>query len=487
MIRTPCHSYCKPCFLRLIYTTCENEQRWPPKCCLNPIPAKTIILNVDDELKNTYHDRAAEWNLPVSERVYCSRPTCSIWIRPYEINRARNVARCSEGHWTCIICHGLQHESDNCPQDRDMMRTDELAEEEGWKRCYGCHAYVEHREACHHMSCRCGAEFCYVCGARWRTCKCTMEQLAGIKREAETRRQARLNREAHEEVELQEALRLVEELEREEAFKAELLRQEQERLTEERRKNELKEQIRREKERRKAVEVKFHKLREVFANINELQRIIVQCDHSTQEANLETQGVTALKELIEKQKTGREKLQTDNKAKLSKWENVFEREYVARVTAEQRIEEQYQNKLKEYWSCKKDGEAKMAAAMKELKSKMDDGFRKWEKWRDNELTGHRWNVKEEQAIKEELMREAQRRLVEKTRKEQNVFLLRKTAELRWVDVIVEERNHMLTDMEVDEIENGEDVDAWFAEDGLDDSSADGADSLKEFRIPGAFT
>ncbi|KAI0135157.1 hypothetical protein F4814DRAFT_436915 [Daldinia grandis] len=489
MVRVSCHSYCKPCFLRLIRTTCDNEQQWPPKCCLNPIPTATIILNVDSELKKIYHDRAAEWNLPISERVYCSRQSCSLWLQPDQINRARNIARCSTGHWTCIICRGQQHEGDNCPEDRDMMKTDELAEEEGWKRCYGCRAYVEHGEACQHMTCRCGAEFCYVCGARWRTCACTMEQLAVVKRDAETRRQARQDKEAQEEAEIQEALRLVAEFEREEALKAELLRQEQERLAEERRARLLEERIRREGERRRAVEVKYLELCEVFVNVHELQRIIVQRDHSAEEARLRNQGATALEELQEKQKAEREKLSAVTRIKLARREKVLKREYVARVAEEHQIEEQYHTQLKEYWSRKKDGEAKIEAAMKQLKRKMDASFRKWETWRDNELDSYHWNVKEEQGIREELMQEVERRLVEDTREAQTAFSLRKTAELRWVDVLIEERSRMLNDMEIDEIENGENVDAWFDEGVLDENGPDEIDEMdfpEEFRVPGAY-
>ncbi|KAI0147982.1 hypothetical protein F4776DRAFT_605448 [Hypoxylon sp. NC0597] len=473
VVKLSCHSYCRPCFQRLVYATCENEQQWPPKCCLNPISVNTITFNVGDELKKIYRDRAAEWNLPISERIYCSHSSCSIWVKPYEINRARNSARCSRGHWTCIICRGRQHEGDSCPQDRDMARTDELAEEEGWKRCYGCHAYVEHREACQHMTCRCGAEFCYVCGARWRTCACTMEQLVAIKAGAEERRQTRRDREALEEAEVQEALRLVAEFEREEARKAELLRQERKRLAEERRARLIEERIRQEGERQRAVEVKFLELREIFSNIHELQRIIVQRSHSKEEADIESQGTTALAEFKEKQKIEWNESKITAKAKLTMRENEFEREYVARVAEERRIENQYQFELEAYWSGRKDGAAKLEAAMKELKRRMDNSFRGWEKWRDNELEKYRFSIQEKLGSQEEHMQEAERKLVDSTREKQNAFLLRKAAELRWLDVVMEERDCMLTNMEADEIDNGPNVNALFDDDWLDDGSIDG--------------
>ncbi|KAI1800421.1 hypothetical protein F4811DRAFT_32118 [Daldinia bambusicola] len=482
MVKAPCHSYCKRCFMRLIRTACANEQQWPPKCCLNPIPSATIILNAGNDLKKLYHERAAEWNLPISERVYCSSAGCSLWLRPDQINRARDIARCSAGHWTCIICRGPQHDGTNCPEDRDMRMTYELAIEEGWKRCYGCQAYVEHREACQHMTCRCGAEFCYVCGARWRTCMCTMEQLATVKENAEARRLARQEQEAQEEAEIQEALRLVAEFEREEELKAELLRQEQERLAEERLAKLLEERIRKEGERRRTIEIKYIELREVFAKIHELQRIAVQRNHSTEEARLESQGATALEELQEKHKAEREDLSTITRAKLTKRERILKREYVARVTEERQIEERYHAQLKEYWSHKKNGEAKVEAAMKELKRKMDASFAQWEKWRNNELESYSWKIKEEQAIKEELMHEAERRLVEDTREAQTAFLSRKTAELRWVDVVIEERNRMTNDREIEEIENGETDDAWFEEGWLDQDEPDEMVLAEEFRL-----
>ncbi|OTB05952.1 hypothetical protein M426DRAFT_319332 [Hypoxylon sp. CI-4A] len=483
MVKVPCHSYCKPCFRRLINTACENEQQWPPKCCLNTIPTKTVILNVDKGLKRTYYDRAAEWDLPVSDRVYCGDPNCSLWVRPYEINRERNAAKCHAGHWTCIICHAPEHEGYDCPQDRDMIKIDELAGQEGWKRCYGCRAYVEHKEACQHMTCRCGAEFCYVCGARWRTCDCTMEQLAAVKKGAEARRQARQDQEFQEEVELQEALRLIEELEREEAIKAEMLRQEEERLAEERRAKLIEEQIRQACERRQAIEVKYSELREIFVNVHELQRIIVQRDHDTEERNIESKGSTELVQLQGRHSLHRTQLKATRKINLAGKYEEFEKEHALRVAAEHRIKEQYYTKLREYWTGRKNGETEIETAMEAFNKKMDEGFEKWEKWASNELTKHRWATKEEYAIQKELMQAAERRLEESTREEMNGFFLRKTAELRWVDVVIEERARMLDDMETDEIENGVNIESWFdAEDGLNGLM----DFPEEFQVPGAF-
>ncbi|RYP05461.1 hypothetical protein DL764_003810 [Monosporascus ibericus] len=490
-IRAPCHNYCRDCFRRLISAACQNEQQWPPKCCLNAIPDATVLLGVDGELQRQWHLRGAEWNVPVGERVYCSEPSCSTWCPPDHINAALGAARCSQGHWTCTICRGPQHDgAEACPQDRDLQRTNELAEEEGWKRCYGCGAYVEHREACQHMTCRCGAQFCYVCGARWRTCSCTMEQLANVKREAAARRQARQDREAREEAELREALRLVAEFEREEALKAELLRQEQARVAEERRRRELEERIRREEARRAAVEAKFRDLRAALADLHEAQRGAVRRDHEAEEADLSARGARRLDELRRRHETERAELGEATAARLRERERALAREYAARVAEERRIEEQYAAQLKAYWARRGGGEAAARAALASLQRSMDRGFAAWKKWMDSELESYRWEAREEQAIREELMDDAERRAAEDAEAAREAFTYRRRAELRWVEVVVAEREGLLNEMGADELENAEDIEAWFAEDALDEPvivHGNGeVQDLQEFPVPGAF-
>ena len=42
----------------------------------------------------------------------------------------------------------------------------------GGKRCTKCKFIVVKNEGCDHMTCRCGYEFCYVCGGKYQRCKC---------------------------------------------------------------------------------------------------------------------------------------------------------------------------------------------------------------------------------------------------------------------------------------------------------------------------
>ncbi|KAI1261779.1 hypothetical protein F5Y18DRAFT_440170 [Xylariaceae sp. FL1019] len=258
-IQGPCHSYCKPCFVYVVASACDNEQHWPPTCCLNVIPEHTILAYIDDkDLLSLYRDRAIEWNVPINDRLYCSEVSCGAFIPVGRIEEVQGFATCFANHKTCFRCRGPHHPHAACPHDRDRTKIEELAKSEGWKRCYGCGIFVEHRDACLHMTCRCGANFCYVCGSRWRTCQCTMAQLDAVKDQALARRQARLQREAQEE---------------------------------------LVDDAKREIERLTAVTAKYREVREILARLTSEQRTVVQMDHETCERKIRQSGEEKIQSL----------------------------------------------------------------------------------------------------------------------------------------------------------------------------------------------
>jgi len=45
--------------------------------------------------------------------------------------------------------------------------------------CPACWQLVQRASGCDHMTCACGAEFCYSCGAEWGTCKSDTGGCAG--------------------------------------------------------------------------------------------------------------------------------------------------------------------------------------------------------------------------------------------------------------------------------------------------------------------
>merc|ERR1719502_2194064 len=39
-------------------------------------------------------------------------------------------------------------------------------------RCFDCGHVIEKKAGCNHITCVCGAHFCYLCGTKWGECKC---------------------------------------------------------------------------------------------------------------------------------------------------------------------------------------------------------------------------------------------------------------------------------------------------------------------------
>lgn len=454
-IKAICHHYCTDCFSRLIQTAVDNEAQWPPKCCLNPVPFRTIAKYAPPGLLASYRLKAEELETPIESRLYCSQPDCGAWIRKEFHNLATRTATCPSGHALCTMCRGPTHPADEaCPQDRDTQLADRLAQEEGWRRCTKCSVLVEHRDACQHMTCRCGAQFCYVCGLRWRTCGCGMEQLGEIKERAARRRRERTAEEEVEAREVAEALRLVEEFEREEGRKEELRRAEARRESRERRRREAEERARREEARRAELDGKYEELRATLGRLEGLQRMVLDYGHDR-----ETEGVTARAaeerdKLAAEQDVERREIRAAAAAKVAERQVAFNVEYAARVAWERQLEEDYERALSMFWSDKIGGSPQIRDAVRAYMRKNDQYMDAWCAWRAREMEKARYVLDDEVAIREELMDASKRRLDETLEDEQVEAGRKQRAEGRWFELVVEERKRLLAEVEMVERENG---------------------------------
>ena len=203
----------------------SNEAQFPPKCCLTEIPLNTIMNNIQRDQREQYRLKAAEFSLPAGERWYCPSPSCLRWIDRSHwsgfltTSLQRLCPHCHTG--ICIVCRGAAHPTgQECPQDFALEATLDFAEQEGWRRCIRCKAMVELTVGCRHITCKCKAEFCYTCGAVWRTCNCTEDDEAERKRRVRNAKKEREKTVAREEQEILDAIAAVEEMERREVEEA---------------------------------------------------------------------------------------------------------------------------------------------------------------------------------------------------------------------------------------------------------------------------
>ncbi|KXH25105.1 IBR finger domain-containing protein [Colletotrichum salicis] len=193
----PCnHRYCHDCLQTLFELSLTDESLFPPRCCRQPIPVDENRAFLPAKLIGNF--RAKELELSTPDRTYCHRPTCSCFI-PKEFTQG-DIGTCPAcRHQTCLMCKGAGHGKQDCTQDTLTQELLQVAAANGWQRCFGCRRIVELDHGCNHMSepfffhpyprimnmnveheliniaskaCPCGAQFCYLCGERWKTCTC---------------------------------------------------------------------------------------------------------------------------------------------------------------------------------------------------------------------------------------------------------------------------------------------------------------------------
>lgn len=297
-----------------------------------------------------------------------------------------------------------------------------------------------------------------------------MEQLQDVKSGAATRRAERLRKEEDEATELRMILQQIEEFEREEVLKAELLRQEQVRLEEERRQAELEERVRQESIRRRDMETKHKELRLMLDQLHELQQVLLEIDQEKEPEELATKIKLEKEEFAKKQETERSDLQTLASTKMADKEYTLQKDYQIRAAEENDIEEAYHERLKEFWKEKKDGEEEVEKAMLALKKQMDKRQRAWQKWKSDELVAFQTQIEEERSYKEELMYSAEHRLNDTCDEKEKELQRRHVAEKMWLQVVIVEREKLLHELEIQDVEG--DADSIFAVDHTTDPAVE---------------
>ncbi|KEQ81875.1 hypothetical protein M438DRAFT_301409 [Aureobasidium pullulans EXF-150] len=171
ILAAPCnHQYCRDCVTELFQASMIDESLYPPRCCRQVIPLEDAKLVLHPKLVRDFEHKSIE--LDTKDRTYCFDPRCSTFIPIDHITD--NIASCADcGRRTCAICKVAAHLGD-CPRDEALQEFLQTADDQGWQRCYSCRRVVDLRTGCNHITCPCGAHFCYVCGASWvpRTCDC---------------------------------------------------------------------------------------------------------------------------------------------------------------------------------------------------------------------------------------------------------------------------------------------------------------------------
>ncbi|KAF2663814.1 hypothetical protein BT63DRAFT_444285 [Microthyrium microscopicum] len=170
IIRTPCGDhYCGDCLKELFLLATKDENYFPPRCCRQKVPIELITPVLSPEELKAFQSASIEFT--TKNRLYCSNVGCGKFLAPPTAS-GLDVVTCDKClSQTCIQCKKAEHTGD-CPEDEALQATLVLAAEMNWQRCNACKSMIELDTGCYHMRCKCGHQFCYICGVEWKKCRC---------------------------------------------------------------------------------------------------------------------------------------------------------------------------------------------------------------------------------------------------------------------------------------------------------------------------
>ncbi|KAG2039311.1 hypothetical protein BDR03DRAFT_952556 [Suillus americanus] len=199
-VRAPCgHFYDIGCITDLFQSATRDESLYPPRCCRQNIPLPQVRPHLTGEVFAEFTLKAQEFG--TMKRVYCVAPTCSRFLGPLHEGFFNKVFTCSSPTCTMTTCgkcrgryEGFTH---SCTPDAEIEQVLTLSHASGWARCPGCAQMIELNMGCFHMTCRCKTEFCYLCKALWKSCRCPQWDEARLLAAAERRVDAQLPHARH--------------------------------------------------------------------------------------------------------------------------------------------------------------------------------------------------------------------------------------------------------------------------------------------------
>ncbi|KAM0882341.1 hypothetical protein ACQ4PT_032361 [Festuca glaucescens] len=198
MIKVGCsHTFCYSCLIAYVEEKLHASKlpiRCPQLRCKYHISAGECKSFLPVSSYESLERAFAMAGTSVMERFYCPFPNCSVlldlsqhFLRASSSSQSDlNCIECPECHGDiCINCGVPWHIMMGCDEyqslpleDRDAgdLSLNRLAQNNRWRRCNGCRSMIELTQGCFHMTCWCGHEFCYSCGAEYnrgvQTCQC---------------------------------------------------------------------------------------------------------------------------------------------------------------------------------------------------------------------------------------------------------------------------------------------------------------------------
>ncbi|KIJ59182.1 hypothetical protein HYDPIDRAFT_101186 [Hydnomerulius pinastri MD-312] len=173
-LHAPClHYFCRQCLMNMAEAANRDESLLPLQCCHKQLPTETFLQFLPESVRAAFYAKSAEASTPPPQRLYCPNKKCSIFLGKSSGEGSLHDIACPEcSTAVCSGCKTRAHPREDCKENELAIEARALATAKGWQTCPGCKAIVELKDGCYHMTCRCQTQFCYGCGAKWKTCGC---------------------------------------------------------------------------------------------------------------------------------------------------------------------------------------------------------------------------------------------------------------------------------------------------------------------------
>ncbi|AES98005.1 zinc finger, C3HC4 type (RING finger) protein [Medicago truncatula] len=173
------HPFCTNCISKYVAVQREKDVvkvNCPEPECIVELKLETLQYFLPKKVIADWEYAIFESSIYTKQIFYCPYNNCSLFPSKKKKNCSRLMVEEGVTSCECPSCHGLicaqckvpWHSDMNCQEFMDEKHMDmkflELAKREKWQRCPRCSMYVQRRDGCKQMTCRCGCPFCYRCG-----------------------------------------------------------------------------------------------------------------------------------------------------------------------------------------------------------------------------------------------------------------------------------------------------------------------------------
>lgn len=138
--------YCHECLEFIFGFALKNEECYPPDCCFGAISFRLARHHLSPALARNFAAKKLE--MSTKKKTYCHNVSCNTFIAPHSIHNGD--AHCQKCRFiTCSKCKQKSHFGP-CT-DKTNEELEQLAKEQGWKKCPACERLVERDGGCNHM------------------------------------------------------------------------------------------------------------------------------------------------------------------------------------------------------------------------------------------------------------------------------------------------------------------------------------------------